>query len=462
MTALVLEVLYKAHPDLFASSAERVWEGQPATSTPLLAPQVSNDGIGDQPKAKEGNGGSGSSNSSRDATGDVTSDRLQKSCRGKGAQDVQDIIDQHNRGGFTGVLAGPIAPWHDGQLGGALAARPGTMAASSAAVIDPMARYREDLARYEAAKKEREQQQDQDQDQQEGDEAASNESQDSPAAATASAALATDGAAATDGSATAESGSSPSAGLMRLPPPRKAAVGGVGGGVPPVATTAMATAAPWAATSHPPATMAAPPSYCPLSNSSGSSGVGIRRVMAYMSECQPSAEDIEDGQRKWVAAQSASAPTLLPGLQFYDLVFGQELGIGSFSTVKYARQILKQQLSSSKGLKGRSVWPEFAVKIISRSKIAEFDYKKNVIREIAVLKTLSHPVSSQRQQSVASVCGVMPEQQRDAQRSTEFIHSSIHPFIHSSIHPFLRPYLHPSIHPSIRPCFDYSRAWLGW
>ena len=115
--------------------------------------------------------------------------------------------------------------------------------------------------------------------------------------------------------------------------------------------------------------------------------------MAYMGECQPSAEDIEDGQRRWVAAQSAPAPTLLPDLKFHDLVFGQELGSGSFSTVKYARQILKQQLSSSKGLKGRSVWPEFAVKIVNSSKIAEFGYEKNVIREIAILKTLSHPVS---------------------------------------------------------------------
>ena len=121
--------------------------------------------------------------------------------------------------------------------------------------------------------------------------------------------------------------------------------------------------------------------------------MGSGRVAAYMVECQPSTEDIADGQRSWVAAQSASDPTLLPDLKFYDLVFGQELGSGTFSTVKYARQIIKHQLAASKGLKGRTVWPEFAVKIISSSKIAEFGYEKNVIREIAVLKTLSHPVS---------------------------------------------------------------------
>ena len=40
---------------------------------------------------------------------------------------------------------------------------------------------------------------------------------------------------------------------------------------------------------------------------------------------------------------------------------------------------------------GRSGWPEYAVKIISREKITELGYEANVIREIAVLRTLSHP-----------------------------------------------------------------------
>lgn len=47
--------------------------------------------------------------------------------------------------------------------------------------------------------------------------------------------------------------------------------------------------------------------------------------------------------------------------RFHDLVFGHELGQGTFSSVKYARQITKG--------KTRSEWPEFAVKIISTSKI---------------------------------------------------------------------------------------------
>lgn len=47
--------------------------------------------------------------------------------------------------------------------------------------------------------------------------------------------------------------------------------------------------------------------------------------------------------------------------RFHDLVFGHELGQGSFSVVKYARHITKG--------KSRSEWPEFAVKVISTTKI---------------------------------------------------------------------------------------------
>lgn len=47
--------------------------------------------------------------------------------------------------------------------------------------------------------------------------------------------------------------------------------------------------------------------------------------------------------------------------RFHDLVFGHELGSGSFSVVKYARHITKG--------KSRSQWPEFAVKVISTTKI---------------------------------------------------------------------------------------------
>ena len=41
--------------------------------------------------------------------------------------------------------------------------------------------------------------------------------------------------------------------------------------------------------------------------------------------------------------------------------------------------------------RGRSVWPEFAVKVISTEKIREMGYEQNVAREIAILRQLSHP-----------------------------------------------------------------------
>jgi len=127
----------------------------------------------------------------------------------------------------------------------------------------------------------------------------------------------------------------------------------------------------------------------------GRGGGGLRGILGYADDCRP---DEEEDARGWVAAQMAAAPTLLPELKFHDLVFGHELGRGSFSTVKYARQILKQggpkagpKAGAIKEDKGRSVWPEFAVKIISTSTVAELGYEQNVIREIAILRNLSHP-----------------------------------------------------------------------
>lgn len=79
----------------------------------------------------------------------------------------------------------------------------------------------------------------------------------------------------------------------------------------------------------------------------------------------------------------AESPTLLPTLKFHDLVFGHELGHGSFGSVKYARLIDRK--------KTRSYWNEYAVKIISTEKIQELGYEKSVQREIAVLRVLSHP-----------------------------------------------------------------------
>ncbi len=48
-----------------------------------------------------------------------------------------------------------------------------------------------------------------------------------------------------------------------------------------------------------------------------------------------------------------------------------------------ARRAVKQR--------GRSLWPEFAVKVVPTVLIRAMGYEKNVIREMAILRQLSHP-----------------------------------------------------------------------
>ena len=111
----------------------------------------------------------------------------------------------------------------------------------------------------------------------------------------------------------------------------------------------------------------------------------LDEVLSYMSKLRPK----DDGQRggdgvsAWAKSQMGESPVLLPDLRFHDLVFGRELGAGAFGTVKYARRIVRSLTRSS--------WPEFAVKIVSTSKIEELGYEASIEREIAVLRTLSHP-----------------------------------------------------------------------
>ena len=105
-------------------------------------------------------------------------------------------------------------------------------------------------------------------------------------------------------------------------------------------------------------------------------------------EGQGQGEEGEEGEGEgegedWRAAQAASTPTLLPTLRFHELVFGQELGKGSFGCVKYARMIIRG--------KSRSEWPEYAVKIISKDTVTKCEYGSAVIREMAVLQMVSHP-----------------------------------------------------------------------
>ncbi|KAL3769223.1 hypothetical protein ACHAW5_001955 [Stephanodiscus triporus] len=111
----------------------------------------------------------------------------------------------------------------------------------------------------------------------------------------------------------------------------------------------------------------------------------LDEVRSYMEKLKPKGEGEEstDGVSSWAKAQMEESPALLYNLKFHDLVFGQELGSGAFSTVKYARHIVKTRTRSS--------WPEYAVKVVSTQKIEEMGYEQSINREIAILRTLSHP-----------------------------------------------------------------------
>ncbi|KAL7580861.1 hypothetical protein ACA910_001130 [Epithemia clementina (nom. ined.)] len=121
------------------------------------------------------------------------------------------------------------------------------------------------------------------------------------------------------------------------------------------------------------------------SSASPSSGdsTAYQRVLDYMEMIKPPPEEDEAGASSWSKAQMAETPTLLPNLKFHDLVFGNDLGTGSFGTVRYARLIERN--------KTRSKWPEYAVKIVSMEKIRSLGYQASIKREIAVLHLLSHP-----------------------------------------------------------------------
>jgi len=100
-----------------------------------------------------------------------------------------------------------------------------------------------------------------------------------------------------------------------------------------------------------------------------------------MNKIKPPKE--EEGISLWSKTQMAESPTLLPTLKFHDLVFGHDLGEGSFGSVRYARLIDRTTT--------RSHWPEYAVKVISTEKIKAMGYEASIQRELAILRVLSHP-----------------------------------------------------------------------
>lgn len=149
--------------------------------------------------------------------------------------------------------------------------------------------------------------------------------------------------------------------------------------------------APWAQQRAPtlPAVVQPSPVTVQPKHSNSSSRTGMQALRQYMTECIP-VNEIEDEdenrpaeERSWIKAAQAVSPTLQPDMRFHDLVFGQDLGSGAFSTVRYARHICRDR--------SRNAWPEYAVKVISAQKIAECKYTANVEREMAILHLLTHP-----------------------------------------------------------------------
>ncbi|KAJ1635016.1 hypothetical protein T492DRAFT_588799, partial [Pavlovales sp. CCMP2436] len=65
-----------------------------------------------------------------------------------------------------------------------------------------------------------------------------------------------------------------------------------------------------------------------------------------------------------------------------DLVFGAELGHGSFSRVWYCKHIDRTRSASA--------WPEYGAKVINKDTIASLGYEANVVREIAILRAMRH------------------------------------------------------------------------
>ena len=158
--------------------------------------------------------------------------------------------------------------------------------------------------------------------------------------------------------------------------PRGPRGGRGGGGAPPPAASAPpadrrggADAGP-----HPPGVP--PPPSDPLAP--------LDAYLAALGEALPP----ESSGEPWHEASMAAAPTLLPSLKFHDLVFGASLGSGAFSTVRYARRVRRDGPAAGAG---RSSWPEYAVKQVSREVLERQNYASACLREVAALRMVSHP-----------------------------------------------------------------------
>ena len=89
-------------------------------------------------------------------------------------------------------------------------------------------------------------------------------------------------------------------------------------------------------------------------------GPGMARLLRYMERIKP-AEAAEAAPSASTREHLYEAPRLLPSVIFQELVFGRELGTGSFSTVRYCKHVVRGMSASA--------WPEYAAKVSSQCEI---------------------------------------------------------------------------------------------
>ena len=120
-----------------------------------------------------------------------------------------------------------------------------------------------------------------------------------------------------------------------------------------------------------------------------SPAASLQTVQQRIKELLPLEHNRVTSETEKLLATQAIVPQQLTDLNYYDFVFGHVLGDGSFSQVRYARRILKGKAAADLS---QSQWPEYAVKIISKSAMATNNQvERNVNREIAIMNALQHP-----------------------------------------------------------------------
>jgi serine/threonine protein kinase len=116
-------------------------------------------------------------------------------------------------------------------------------------------------------------------------------------------------------------------------------------------------------------------------DSDGSTGAVFEWVHSLIGSNDSAEGDSTEGNGKKRGAEgSVGGKTSVPqklSMTLFDLVFGDDLGKGSYASVRYAKKIARGTSASS--------WDEFAVKQISK------DHEAVARREISVMNQFSHP-----------------------------------------------------------------------